>query len=57
MQEIQSQDLKLTDEGTMETYLGIQIDRHENGEFTMSQPFLIDRIIETVQEMKDAIFC
>ena len=54
LQEIKNQGLKLTDEGTMETYLGIQIDKHENGGFTMSQPYLIDRIIGAIQGMKDA---
>jgi hypothetical protein len=57
LEEIQNQGLKLTDEGTMETYLGIQIDKHENGGFTMSQPYLIDRIIGSIQGMKDAKVC
>ena len=54
MEEIKRQGLKLTDEGTMETYLGIQIEKQEGGDFTLSQPFLIDRIIESIRGMKDA---
>ena len=57
MEEIKNQGLKLTDEGTMETYLGIQIDKQEDGSFTMSQPFLLDRIIGSIQGMKDANVC
>jgi hypothetical protein len=57
LEEIKKQGLKLTDEGTMETYLGIQIDKDENGGFTMSQPYLMDRIIATIQDMKDAKIC
>ena len=32
MRKIKNKVLKLTDDGIMETYLGIQIDRHEDGE-------------------------
>ena len=38
----------------METYLGIQIDHGTDGTFKLSQPFLIDRIIESIPGMKDA---
>ena len=54
MEEVKQQGLKLTDEGSMETYLGIQIEKQEGGDFTLSQPFLIDRIIESIHGMKDA---
>ena len=57
MEEIKNQGLKLTDEGTMETYLGIQIKREENGDFTLSQPYLIDRIIGAIRGMEDAKMC
>ena len=45
---------KMTDEGTMEEYLGILITHGEDGSFRMSQPHLIDRIIESIPGMKDA---
>jgi hypothetical protein len=35
----------LTDEGTIDKFLGIEITQRENGEFEMSQPFLIDLIL------------
>ena len=41
----------------METYLGIQIEKNDEGGFIMSQPFLIDRIIASIQGMKDANLC
>ena len=44
----------MTDEGSMESYLGLQIDRSKDGEFTISQPFLVDRIISAIPGMKDA---
>ena len=57
LENIKKQGLKLTDEGTMETYLGIQIEKNDEGGFIMSQPFLIDRIIASIQGMKDANLC
>ena len=44
----------LTDEGTMEEYLGIMISHNDDGSYRMSQPLLIDRIIESVPIMADA---
>ena len=38
----------------METYLSIQIDKDNKGGFTISQPFLIDRIIDSIQGMREA---
>ena len=35
----------LTDEGTIDKFLGIEITQRQNGEFEMSQPFLINRIL------------
>ena len=53
-EELKHQGFNITDEGTMENYLGIQIDHLKDGTFKLSQPFLIDRIIETIPGMKDA---
>ena len=39
----------LTDEGDIDKFLGIEITHRENGEFEMSQPFLIDRILKFLQ--------
>ena len=35
---------RLTDEGSIDKYLGVNIEQLENGSFEMSQPFLIERI-------------
>ena len=35
----------LTDEGSIDKFLGIEITQRENGEFEMAQPFLINRIL------------
>ena len=45
--------LKMTDEGTMEKYLGILIEQNKDKTFRTSQPRLIDRIIESIPSMKD----
>ena len=44
----------MTDEGTMEEYLGILFTHADNGSFRMSQPHLINRIIDFIPGMKDA---
>lgn len=41
----------MTDEGEMEDYLGIQLER-TNNTIRMSQPLLINRIIEVTPGMK-----
>ena len=43
----------MTYEGTMEEHLGILIAHYKDGSFRMSQPFLIDRIIQYLPGMKD----
>ena len=52
--ELETRGYKLTDEGSMEEYLGIKIDQSTDGSFRMSQSYLIDRIIESVPSMTDA---
>ena len=52
--QIEQQGFAMTDEGTMEQYLGMQIEKNNNGSFTISQPFLIDRIISAVPSMNNA---
>jgi hypothetical protein len=37
-----------TDEGSMEKYLGVDIQKLGNGEFVLRQPFLIQRILEAL---------
>ena len=37
----------------MEEYLRILIDQNKDGTLRMSQPRLIDRIIDSIQSMKD----
>ena len=45
--------ISITDEGNIETYLGIQID-HELGFMRISQPNLINHIIEAIPGMDKA---
>ena len=52
--EIVSKRFNMTDEGSMEAYLGLHIDRTKKGEFTISQPFLVDRIINEIPGMINA---
>ena len=53
--ELNNKGYKMTDEGTMEEYLGILFTHAEdNGSFRMSQPHLINRIIDFIPGMKDA---
>ena len=44
----------MTDEDTMEEYLGILIDKNKDGTFIMSKPHLIDRIIESIPSIEDS---
>jgi len=41
-----SENFKLTDEGSIDKFLGIEITDRPDGSFEMSQPFLISRIVE-----------
>ena len=36
---------EFTDEGTMDKYLGVDIQKLDNGEFVLRQPFLIQRVL------------
>lgn len=40
-----SENFILTDEGDIDKFLGIEITHRENGEFELSQPFLIQRVL------------
>ena len=51
---LEEKGFKLTDEGTMEEYLGILITHYKDGSFRMFQPHLIDRIIAAIPSMKEA---
>ena len=44
----------MTGEGFLEKYLGLQIEHDSNGSFRISQPMLLDRIIEVVPNMSNA---
>jgi hypothetical protein len=44
-----SENFVLTDEGSIDKFLGIEIKRHGKQEFEISQPFLIDRILALLQ--------
>ena len=51
---IEKRGYSMTDEGSMEQYLGMKIDKYNNDSFQVSQPFLIQRIIDAIPSMKDA---
>ena len=40
---------KLTDERNIDKFLGIEIKHYPNGEFELSQPYLIDRIVRYLE--------
>ena len=40
----------MTDEGSVEQYLGVKVER-KNGSVKLSQPYLIQRIIDTIGGM------
>ena len=52
--EIDGKVYKMTDEGTMEEYMGILITHNKYGTYMISQPHLIDRTINLVPSMKYA---
>jgi len=47
--------LDLTIEGNLSDFLGIHIDRDENGQYTMSQPVLIDKILTDLRLHDDSV--
>ena len=53
-QDLERRKYKLTDEGTLEEYLGLQIKQYNDGSFRVSQPMLIDRIVDSIPGMNDA---
>ena len=46
--QLQKLDFELTDEGDVEAFLGIKVDQLPDGTIKMSQPDLINRVIETL---------
>ena len=46
--ELGTHGFKTTDEGSMESYLGLQFTHNEDGSFRVAQPLLIDRIIDSI---------
>ena len=50
---IEKRGYTMTDEGSVEQYLGIKIDKYNNDSFRVSQPFLIQRIIDAIPSMRD----
>ena len=52
--DLHNKGFRMTDEGTMEQYLGLLITDNKDGSFRISQPHLIDRIIASVPGMTDA---
>ena len=49
---LRSKGFVFTDEGSIEQYLGIQIENNSVGSINMSQPFLLKRIIEELTGLK-----
>ena len=52
--ELEQRGYKMTDEGSMEQYLGIQITKDSNNTFRLNQPYLIERILKSVPSMENA---
>ena len=52
--DLSNKGFKMTDEGTMEEYLGILFTHYNDESFRMSQPHLINRIIATIPGMVNA---
>ena len=46
--QLQKLDFELTDEGDVEAFLGIKVDQLPDGTIKMSQPDLINRVIQTL---------
>ncbi len=45
---------EFTDEGSMDKYLGVEIEKLEGSEFVLRQPFLISRILEALNVVEGA---
>ena len=53
----QMRDVKLdiTDEGNVEDFLGVNIERNEDGTVTLTQPHLVDQILKDLNMMNDNV--
>ena len=49
MKDIKTAGLKITDEGTLEDFLGVNIERQDDGTINLTQPHLIDQIINNLR--------
>ena len=49
-----SKTFKLTDEGDVNSYLGMNVSKDPNGTITMNQPAIIDKILNTLKICKDS---
>jgi hypothetical protein len=47
-EDIKSQGFDMTDEGNLKDYLGVDVDRRDNGTIHLSQPKLMTRILSTI---------
>ena len=47
--DIKEAGLNITVEGDVQDFLGVNIERHDDGTITFSQPHLIDKILQTVR--------
>ena len=52
--ELEGKGFSMTDEGSMEQYLGMKITREGTNSFRIRQPYLIERIIDSVPSIKNA---
>ena len=48
-----NENFKLTDEGNLDKYLGVDIKRYKDGKMELSQPHLIDKFLELVGQDKN----
>ena len=55
VQDLRDAGLDLTDEGTLQDFLGVNIDRTSEGTFHLSQPKLIEQILKDLRLEKDDV--
>ena len=55
MNHLKDLNFEITDEGTVSAYLGVDVKKIDNDTYTLTQPYLIQRIIEALGDaIKDA---
>jgi predicted nucleotidyltransferase len=55
IKEMQTANLDITIEGDLQDFLGVNIDKHENGSIHLTQPHLIDQILDDLRLNNDNV--